>query len=236
MRTRFGGSKGTLRAVQFTDVHLGENFSLLQLQKLVDAIMAQKPEVIFFTGDLINAPKTYRAEKQAASILAKLQAPYGKIAVLGNHDFRKDQGEKSRALLQQAGFTVLNDSETSFTTNTGWRVRVVGMADSIFQRPDYSIIKGREEETLCIVLAHETDFAEEIADYVPDVVLAGHTHGGQIRLGFLGTPVRAIHAKKFPRGIFTLGRTTLYVDSGVGLSGIPARFDVVPQFTVLKII
>lgn len=236
LRTRLGGRVGTLKAVQFTDVHLGQGGSLLRLQRLVNEIMQQKPDVIFFTGDLIDDPKSYHGVKQAAAILQKLQAPYGKFAVLGNHDYRSGMVRKGLKLLEDGGFVFLHNSLREFTTKSGMKVQVIGMADTEYDTPDYSAIPPSEENQLQVVLTHEGDFAGDIAKHCSDVILAGHSHGGQIRIPFIGAPVRTKHAKIYERGIYQVGKSILYLDSGVGVSGTRARFLAPPQFTVMQIL
>lgn len=236
MRTRLNGTVGTLKAVQFTDVHLGEGGSLMRLQRLVNEIMQQKPDVIFFTGDLIDDPKSYHGSKQAGAILRKLRAPYGKFAVLGNHDYRNGMVKKGIGLLENGGFIFLHNSLGEFITKAGMKVQVIGLADTEYDTPDYSVIPYSEENQVQIVLTHEGDFAQDIAARCPDIILAGHSHGGQIRIPFIGAPVRTKHAKIYERGIYQVGRSILYLDSGVGVSGMRARFLAPPQFTVMQIL
>ncbi|MDL2325318.1 metallophosphoesterase [Ruminococcaceae bacterium OttesenSCG-928-A16] len=236
MRTRLGGSKGVLKAAHFTDVHLGPHFSLLRLQKLVKEIMLQKPDVIFFTGDLIDRPLHYNSEKEAGRILSCLKAPYGKYAVLGNHDYRGDDGRLGKSVLKTAGFTFLNNQATGFITKAGLWVNVVGLADTIYQKPNYTIIKPPKGEQLTIVLTHEGDFANKIAARRPDIILAGHSHGGQFRLPVMGPVITTKHAHKYVQGLYKVRQSLLYVDSGIGTSSLPGRFLAPPGFSVLQIV
>lgn len=233
--TRFEGKKVNLKAVHFTDVHLGPHFNLLHLQKLVKEIMAQKPDIIFFTGDLVDRPRHYCGGEQAGCVLARLDAPYGKFAVLGNHDYRCHNGKLGKRILKQAGFTFLNNQACSIPLPHSAQLRVVGLADALYQVPDYSIIGERQPNQLTVVLTHEGDFADKMAAYHPDIILAGHSHGGQFRLPIIGPVITTRQARIYIRGLYKVSESLVYVDSGLGVSALPGRFLAPPQFSILQI-
>jgi len=172
-----------LRIVQFSDVHLGLQFTAAHLSRLAERIEAQQADLICFTGDLYD-----RAIEEAESciqILSGLSAPLGKWAVLGNHDYIAG-ADRIAALLKQAGFRVLVNASAPVERG-GSRIWMVGVDDMWRGKPDLQqALAGVPREECKLLLSHAPDFADIALKHSVDLQLSGHTHGGQVRLPFIG--------------------------------------------------
>ena len=114
---RIPQSFNQFKMVQFSDTHLGFQFTLEQLNKLVDRINQLKPDVVFFTGDLMDEPNKFANSNQIIPILLKLNAPFGKFAIYGNHDHGGYGTDLYHTIMDQSGFVVLK--------NEGFEIKLV---------------------------------------------------------------------------------------------------------------
>jgi uncharacterized protein len=169
-----------------------------------------------------------------ATVLAALKAPLGCFAVLGNHDRNYGAAEVTEAL-QANGIAVLLDSmrEVFFE---GVRIGVAGIHDSRRDRASArALLAGLGRERPTIVLAHDPWWFSHIPDG-PHLMLAGHTHGGQICLPGIGALRNASWAPlAWSYGLVEAGERRMYVTSGLGCSNLPLRIGVPPEFVLLDI-
>lgn len=213
-----------------SDTHFSRFYKPRRFNNVIRSILRNSPDIIVFTGDLIDDYKNWPTRQTKALIdkLKRLPAPMGKIAILGNHDYRSDGEFFVAAVLKEAGFTLLKNEQV-FGANENISVTISGVDDCLKGKPEFTF-----ERTLAewhIMLIHEPDSVqnvEHVVDY--DLILAGHSHGRQVRLPF----VRYKHpgAIKFQRGLYLLTKKTLLsVSSGIGTTIIPMRFRVPPEIT-----
>ena len=226
-----------LRIVQFSDVHVNDDDHRSKLADLTAAVNAQEPDLLVFTGDLFDAFQNFEGDTQkVADALNAMKAKYGKYAVLGNHDYGKDAAEATVRLLQDAGFTVLR-GERAVLKELG--ITITGFDDAIYAR-DPAETKLDGAEGFHLVLAHEPDIAETLDASLYDLMLSGHTHGGQVNL----PGVEAIYlpklGQKYKHGLYRPGgagtRGQLYVNRGIGESLMPVRLGSMPEVTALTLI
>ncbi|UFJ42897.1 metallophosphoesterase [Brevibacillus humidisoli] len=223
-----------LRIVQFSDVHLGHYYGPRQLADVVDQIHSLQADLIAFTGDLYDRDLTY--ERETTEILARLSAPLGKWAVVGNHDYRAG-AEAVGDLLRRSGFQLLHNRH-SMLSKDGAGLLIAGVDDTLHGRPDIgSALQGITEEICTILLVHEPDFADVSKLHGVDLQLSGHTHGGQVRMPFIGHLVLPPHGEKYPDGLQQLDDSTLqvYTNRGIGTTGLPVRFFCRPEITLLTL-
>lgn len=213
-----------------SDTHFSRFYKPRRFNNVIRSILRNSPDIIVFTGDLIDDYKNWPTRQTKALIdkLKRLPAPMGKIAILGNHDYRSDGEFFVAAVLKEAGFTLLKNEQV-FGANENISVTISGVDDCLKGKPEFTF-----ERTLAewhIMLIHEPDSVqnvEHVVDY--DLILAGHSHGRQVRLPF----VRLKHpgAIKFQKGLYLLTKKTLLsVSSGIGTTVIPMRFRVPPEIT-----
>ncbi|KHE67088.1 metallophosphoesterase, partial [Halobacillus sp. BBL2006] len=155
-------SLNNLKILQFSDTHLGYHYDLEQFKELMDIINGQQPDLILFTGDLIDAPHLYDFPDELPILLSQLNAPLGKFWIYGNHDHGGYGTEKVREVMEAGDFQLLQNShmkigngEDSFT--------LAGLDDVMLGRPDLkAALRNVEESSFTLVMVHEPDVADEI--------------------------------------------------------------------------
>jgi predicted MPP superfamily phosphohydrolase len=240
-----------LRAVQISDIHIGSFYQHKdQIAKAVDMVNSLKPDIIFFTGDMVN--NVAEELKGFEPILAKLQAPLGKFSILGNHDYgdyvkweSKEAKIKNldtlKDLQQHAGFDLLLN-ENRLITKNGQQIAVIGVEN--WGTPPFAqygqlpvAVKGTENTPFRILLSHDPSHWDvEVAKKTDiQLTLAGHTHGMQfgIRIGdWQWSPVQWRYERW--HGLYTHLKQHLYVNRGLGHIGFPGRVGMLPEITLLE--
>ncbi|MTH53106.1 metallophosphoesterase [Bacillus mangrovi] len=225
-----------LKIVQFSDTHLSKHYSLNQLKKIITAINGHSPDLVFFTGDLIDDPLHYKEGRQVILHLSGIKAALGKYAVYGNHDHGGYGTGLYQEIMAQSGFRLLKNESARVSLVDGSFIHVAGLDDLILGRPDYkktAAMGSRSEFT--ILLAHEPDAWLEAKKYDFDLQLSGHSHGGQIQLPFYGPLITPPYADVYTEGMYTSGEKNLYVNRGLGTTRLPFRFLSVPEITVITL-
>jgi len=226
------------KIVQFSDTHLGFQYNASQLQKLVQKINTLKPDVIFFTGDLMDTPNKYGEISQVISILKELKAPFGKFAIYGNHDHGGYGSNIYKNAIEESGFTLLLNSHSVIQKKDGSKIYVVGIDDAMLGNPNIEkALAGVQPDSYKILLSHAPDLADDAASYNFQLQLSGHSHGGQIKIPFFGALVKVPFAEKYHEGFYEIGDTPLelYVNRGIGTTRLPFRFLSKPELTVFTL-
>ncbi|MBE6024656.1 MAG: metallophosphoesterase [Cellulosilyticum sp.] len=231
------GSK--MKVVLFNDVHLGEYYSLSDFEKVVKKINALKPDILIFAGDLVEDNKTFTEEEGATQLLGQLSAKYGKYAVFGNHDHGGNGTKRYARMMQASGFTLLRNQQDSITLENGEKVKLIGIDDIVLSKPDFkAAFEGVTGNTFNLFISHAPDVVDKIIDQPVDLQVSGHSHGGQVRLPFIGAPFTVPYGEKYIKGLYYPEEKEdmlLYVNSGIGTSQVPYRFLNLPEITVLSI-
>jgi uncharacterized protein len=169
-----------------------------------------------------------------AAILAGIEAPLGRFAVLGNHDYAYGADEVDKALTSQ-GIAVLNDERRTLH-HEGQDIDVIGLPDARRLRPDgLALLAGLSAGRPAIMLAHDPFWFMHVPAG-PHLTLAGHTHGGQIVLPVVGVLRNASRAPfRWSYGHVEEGGRHLYVSGGLGTSGIPLRIGMPPEYAILDV-
>ncbi len=224
-----------LKIVQFADIHYGTTINKKQLDKIVNKINETKPDIIFFTGDLIdkNIVPTEDIQKEVVETLSKLNANLYKYAVIGN----EDETETFNKILDQAGFKILNNETTLLYYKSNSPIAISGY-NNIDSNPNYSNIKEPIDEidttTLYhIVIMHEPDAIDNILDYNPNLVLTSGTLGGKIRL--IKPMFLPSTANKYYEDHYHINETDLYISNGLGTTGVNIRFNNAPSFNLYRL-
>lgn len=221
-----------VRIVFFTDVHLGPMYAPAHLGRIAEEINALKPGLVLFGGDFFaKFPEDYGMldVKNRVRELSRIRAPFGKYAVLGNHDIRKGGAPYAKRLLQAGGFTVLWDECASLSCG----VELCGLSPYSSGRA-LSRLPGKGYR---ICLCHMPDRARYLPLQRCDLMLAGHSHGGQVKLPFLTRVILPPGGKMFPYGLyFPHGEKAgaLFVSRGLGMSGLPFRFLCPPEIVCIE--
>ncbi|MFZ5649855.1 MAG: metallophosphoesterase [Bacillota bacterium] len=222
-----------LRIALFSDVHLGFFYGPRHLSAAAGIISRQAPDVICLTGDFIESNSSLAVLEPVIPALSALNAPFGKYAVLGNHDYRAGSGHVAQCL-ETGGFRVLKNEYTVLRKETD-SLYLIGLDDVLRGSPDpEKATRGIPGNSCKILLVHEPDCAGLIKAPV-DLQLSGHSHGGQIRLPLIGAPYTTRLGKKHISGLYRAGKYTVYTNRGLGTTILPVRFLCRPEITIITL-
>jgi len=215
------------------DLHVGPICGLDYVRRIVEAVNAERPDVVVFTGDLVNNARACGPE--LGQILAALQARDAKLAVLGNHDCDADP-VAAAAVLAAGGFEVLHNDHRLLRRGAG-AICVAGVDDYRRGTADLdAALTGVGEDVPRILLQHNPDYAAALPPRPRvDLALCGHTHGGQIALPLLGPPLLSVHHRRYGAGLARNGRCLVYTTRGLGMVYLPIRWNCRPELPVLTL-
>jgi predicted MPP superfamily phosphohydrolase len=245
-----------LRIAMISDIHGGSNgASAENIRRVVETTNAQNPDLIVLLGDYVSQGSTRQPVherpllmpmREVADNLSGLKARLGVFAVLGNHDGSYGDGEIA-AELTRVGYRVLQNEIVVITQN-GVPMRLFGMKDHLkldswlsFDGMVRSVVAASPKEGQIIVLEHSPDILYILnywKDLSPDLklMLAGHTHGGQVWLPILGAPfVPSSVGQRYAQGHINEDGVDMFVTSGIGTSILPFRFMVPPEVAIVTI-
>jgi len=228
-----------MKIVQLSDLHL--HHISRAYRTAIDVIRRERPHLVVITGDLVDRPEQTVA---CIAFLSELRAVAGVpvVVVPGNWDHRAFPTKRSIAawykrLQAETRIRVLANQNVVLRRH-GDRMWLVGTDDPYFGHADLDAsFKGVPDTAFALVLTHAPEAFEELAQRpAARLVLAGHTHGGQVRLPFIGAVrVPSRYGTRFARGLFKLGDTLFYVNAGMGMSHLPIRFLCRPELTFITL-
>lgn len=218
------------RIVQLSDVHHGPFSSPEQIERAVETANRLQPDIIALTGDYISKERQFAAP--CAEMLGKLKARFGVYAVLGNHDHWVD-APLLTDLFRAEGITVLINEGMRFEQNgeTFW---IAGVDDSMVGLEDLSLaLAGARDDEMKLLLAHNPIVLRRAVRASVDLVLSGHTHGGQVAIR--GERSTARPRKRALQGLWRQGKTQIYVNRGLGTVVLPIRYGCPPEISLLEL-
>ncbi|MBI3461867.1 MAG: metallophosphoesterase [Planctomycetes bacterium] len=230
------------RIVQLSDFHLKRRLDPNYIRQSVELANQCKPHLIALTGDFVH--KGFRYVQPIAELLSELRAPLGIFAVLGNHDHsvRNALGvRRHRRLhlevtlaLEAQGIRVLRNEAVTLD-HRGARLVLAGVDDLWSRRCDVrKALDAVPAQSPTIVLAHNPRTIELMEGHRCDLMLSGHTHGGQVNLALLGTAMLGRRKRRFRAGLYQHNGKYLYVNKGVGY-GIALRYRTRPEVALLSL-
>lgn len=224
------------KILQFSDTHLGFHYDLEQLEKLVRKINEEEPDLLLFTGDLVDEPQTYPFSPRLVDVLKKLHASKGKYWIYGNHDHGGYGTEKIQQVMDASGFQLLQNEHRSIK-NGNASFTLAGLDDVMLGKPDIArALYGADEELFTLLMVHEPDVADRFTDRAVDIQLSGHSHGGQVQLPLIGHLITPPYADKYVEGHYSITQTfDLYVSRGIGTTRLPYRFLCRPEYSVFQL-
>ncbi|HKO99904.1 MAG TPA: metallophosphoesterase [Pyrinomonadaceae bacterium] len=219
------------RIVQLSDIHLSRFTSSQQIERAVQTATNLQPDIIALTGDYISKERQYAAP--CAELLGKLRARHGVYAVLGNHDHWTDAALITD-LFRAEGITVLVNQGMRFEKD-GAAFWLAGVDDTMVGLEDLPLaLAGSRDDEMKLLLAHNPIILRRAAREGVDLVLSGHTHGGQVKL----TSDRSTSARprrRVLKGLASEGETQIYVTRGLGTVVLPVRFGCPPEVSLLEL-
>jgi len=221
-----------LRIVQMSDFHYFPPLVTRQAKMAVDIANSLHPDLIVLDGDYVTE-SPHHAEP-LATILANLHERLGVYAVLGNHDYWTNADIVQRALTSH-GISVLRNQSVPITSAHA-RVWLTGVDDATEGLADIQMaLKNIPRNEAVVLLVHEPEFADVACRYPVDLQLSGHTHGGQVRLPFIGALHYPKGGRKYSLGLNHAGSMPVYTTRGVGVLPLALRFGCRPEVTVLTL-
>jgi predicted MPP superfamily phosphohydrolase len=239
-----------LKVGQISDIHTGPLVPAGLINKGVELLSAEKPDLIVLTGDFVSGATkflwtTYGGFKQrhfddCMRALGRLSAPLGVCGVLGNHDFWSGPGVLKKIVhgLERVGVRVLRN-EALALERKGEKVHVAGVDD--YWESSYNLTKalqGVPEDACRILLSHNPDVNEDIDNMKErlDFIISGHTHGGQVVLPFAGALyIPSPFGQKYLAGLVRDGKRQTYISRGLGLFFVPIRINSPADVSLLTL-
>ncbi len=219
-----------VKVIHLSDIHYA-SVGEAKLNKAVEEVNTMKPDIIVFTGDLYDefSNLTEDMENKIINALSKLNAPLGKYAVSGNHDYKYD---RFTDIITKSGFTYLENETKLIYYNDETPIEIIGYPDEREANPNYDI---ELSDYFKIALIHEGDSWEHIKDKGINLTLAGHSHGGQVRLPFIGCLIKVDGGKKYCEEHYTNNDSELYVNFGLGETEFKIRSFNKPSINMYRL-
>lgn len=223
------------RIVHLTDLHHGFLVPLSVIEGVVRRVNRIPRDVVVCTGDYVHEKNGTAEIDRVWPVLSKLSAPEGVFSVLGNHDHWADTG-RSRYWLDRSGQDLRGKAKA--IERDGRQLWFAGGGDLWEDHIGFDRVLGQIPEEACrIMLVHNPDSADShFAGHI-DLILAGHTHGGQVRIPFLGPPVLPVKNKTYTSGIIRSSKGhAMFISRGIGWAIYPVRFNCFPEIAVVTLI
>lgn len=234
-----------LKIAHISDVHYGRIINDKNIETIVKKINLLKPDIVVITGDLLDRDRELSEENKKTLIenLNKIEVTIGKYAIAGNHDYVYgiNQWEK---IIEESNFINLNDTYDLVYNNGTTPILINGMSSNLQNKTTINeklkevqkILKEEKNKPIYnIMIMHEPDYIEKFEYEQFDLILAGHSHNGQIKIPLIGAIVTPVGAKKYYDEYYNLGKTDLYISSGLGTSGYDIRLFNKPSFNFYRI-
>lgn len=234
--SNISNSANNIKILQFSDTHLGFYYTQKQFEKVVEAIKKEKPDIIIFSGDLIDSLHDYTEDiDQLTVLLSSLEAPYGKYCVFGNHDYGGGSENVYPDIMKAAGFVLLKNKNFQISN---LKINIIGIDDVLIGYGDVESASKTIPGYFNMVISHEPDIADEVSNYAIDFMLSSHTHGRQINISMLDNFILPPYGKQYVEGWFefkSISNMKLYVTRGIGVTQLPLRFNSKPELSVFTL-
>ena len=229
-----------LKIIHLSDIHYNSTINEKELNNIVDKVNEIKPDIVVLTGDLIDERLSYDKDI-IINCLSKIEAKLGKFAVSGNHDIPLDD---YNYIIKESGFTSLDNkyeliysktSEPIIISGIGYGDEDIGIKTEQYDKYISELKADDIKPIYSILLVHEPDTVDNLDLNKYDLVLAGHSHGGQVRIPFIGKLYTPEGAKKYYDEYYKINNTDLYISSGLGTSMYKFRLFNRPSFNFYRI-
>lgn len=222
-----------LKIAHFSDFHYGRTTNIDSLKNLVKEINLTKPDIIVFTGDFIDKDVKVNNDdiNNIKNELSKLNSTYGKYYVTGNHDIKNEHYSE---IFDYAGFSNINDNYDIIYSKDNESIMLSGTN----YNSDLNYLNDlftKELPSYKINIMHTPDTFDNIKNYNFNLVLAGHSHNGQVDLPFYGAIYTPKGAKKYYKPYYKIDNTDLYISSGIGTSNYNFRLFNRPSFNLYRL-
>jgi hypothetical protein len=221
------------RIAQLSDMHIGAYTPRQWGDRWVKKANAERPDLTVVTGDMVTSGVEYHSD--IADIIADLRAKHGTFVSMGNHDYF-GEGEPLISMIRERGVAVLRNEGLTLEKD-GESIYLAAIDDTWTKRDDMNLALSKRPEGMpCVLLCHDPERFPQAAKAGVEVVLSGHTHGGQVGVPFLARWLNFSKiAHHYNLGIYTKGKSTLYVHPGLGITGPPIRIGIAPAVVMITL-
>lgn len=232
------------KIVHISDLHYGRVFNEKSLKKLVQSINEQEPDIVVLTGDLIDkdTKMTNSLAEKISNQLNKIDSTTGKYAISGEDDLKFDEWTN---IITNSGFTNLNNSYDTIYKNGYESIFIAGLStnqdklnvnEKLKAPIEYLNSFEKNGPIYKILLIHEPDTINDMSTNPFDLILAGHSHGGQIRLPLIGPIIIQEGAKKYHENHYKIENSDLYISNGLGVSDFNFRLFNTPSYNLYRLV
>lgn len=226
-----------LKIIHFSDLHYKKVITEKQVQELIIAINQTKPDIVIFTGDLLD--KDYTLENKDINFLikelSKLKSKYGTYSILGDHDLH--ELETIRSIYIQSNITLLDNSATTIVNENNNKLELCGISGSL-KNTDTITINSETTDTTTyqIIITHEPDNIKTILNLYPNtpLILAGHSINGSINLPIIKQLLLPKGAKSYYQPYYQENQTDIYISNGIGVNQINFRLFNPPSINLYR--
>lgn len=230
-----------LKVLHFSDLHYLRVVDDNMLKKVVEEINLINPDIVIFTGDLIDKDFNIndKQKQQLITLLKSINSKYGKYSIIGNHDYIKDK-EEIETIYNESNFILLQNTYDIIYNSENEKIFLGGLDTYSYDKADIDKVmdyfENNDNIDYKIILVHEPDYIDTITSkYDIDLVLAGHSHNGQINIPFVKNFILPYGSKKYYKNYYNVDNTPLYISSGIGESRINLRFLNKPSINFYRI-
>lgn len=234
-------SFNNLKIVHFSDLHYLRVTNEETLKKITNEINLINPDIVFFTGDLIDKDFELKENEKdnLINFLKNIKTKYGKYAIIGNHDYIKDE-ELIKDIYSSSNFTLLKNEYDVIYGNNNDKLFIGGVDTYSYDKADISKVmeyfNDNDDINYKIILCHEPDYIDEIVkDYNVNLVLSGHSHNGQINIPYIKNFFLPKGSRKYYDNYYKVNDTDLYISSGIGLSRLNLRMFNKPSINFYRL-
>lgn len=235
-----------LKLVQFSDIHYGTSINYNDLKKIVQKINTLKPDIVVFTGDLFDKSVTL-SEKDLTNItkaFSSIEATIGKYAITGETDFSKKEFD---TILTNSNFMNINDTFDWIYKDSYTPILITGLSSNLKNKQDIAAKlkasideintynNNHETPVYSILLMHEPDYVDKIEKNNYQLILAGHSLGGFLRVPGLQNLLLPEGSKTYYKDHYTLGNSEFYISNGIGTTSFTYRFFNKPSISLFRL-
>ncbi len=226
-----------IKIVHFSDIHYKSTFDYKDLEKLVDKINYINPDIVVFTGDIFDKKISYSGQdiKDITKLFKKIKASYKKYSIRGDND-PEDYYNK---VVYDSNFMDLNNNYDLIYNKSNQSILIAGLATGTtdvsnrLMNVNQYLLRDKATQTYSILIMHEPDNVININDF--NLVLAGHSLNGQVRLPFIGGIKKVDGARTYYDEHYKIGKTDLYISGGLGTTGSSLRYFNHPSINFYRI-
>lgn len=229
------------KIVHFSDLHYKKVITEERVSNLIKEINRNNPDIVFFTGDLLD--KDYDLTSNDISFLidslSSIKSTYGKYAIIGDHDYLKEETLKN--IYIQSGFTLLDNSYSIIKNSQNKEIFIGGVNSYTYDNADINKVteyfSDHEDISYKIILMHEPDYINKISKkYSFQLALAGHSLNGSVNIPIIKNIFMQSNAKEYYKEYYKIEETDFYISNGIGVSNINFRLFNTPSINVYRIL